>query len=299
MKIKTELLSFIVLTFSTISLSMEFQLDEYSFQLIKKRIECAQNLDERMPAYEGASWTMIPLCCLAGHDENWYLSHLLLDHKANPNIQNYSRDTPLHIAANNFALKTVKTLLSHGANANSFGSENLTPLHVICSQHRDVFENEKDIQKRIEVARLLIAAKANPNIEGPWKETPLFYVLRPYCTNCYCKSAMSRCINGYEWYDPMFIRQRKALILLLMQAGANPHIKNTDKRTALQIAHNQPIIRNWGERPWHLLCQELARYTESKYVLRMLLLCYKSKNQPNTIQKLPRDLIRYIANLIL
>lgn len=58
----------------------------------------------------------------------------LLEHGADPNIQNFENETPLHIASGVGYNETTKLLVKHGAYLNIKNSNGNTPLHLIMIQ---------------------------------------------------------------------------------------------------------------------------------------------------------------------
>jgi ankyrin repeat protein len=166
----------------------------------------------------------------------------LLDHKANPNIQDPAGETPLHTSFNREGPVLAKLLLRHGADPRITDMSGMTPLGNACeyywneiSSHTiaDLIEHGADINfgKKNEVDGLetplaiacrnamfstvcnLLAAGADPNIEQ--REPPLFLAIATYmdCTP-------------------------------LLAAGADVNASTTDGRTALSMASENADIEN-------------------------------------------------------
>ena len=90
--------------------------------------------------------------------------HMLLQFGAEVNVRTHeARLTPLHIAVRNCNPAITDRLLEAGADVNSRNKIDHTPLHVAVST------------KSIEMARLLLLWKADPNVitKDPRRETPL------------------------------------------------------------------------------------------------------------------------------
>ena len=86
---------------------------------------------------------------------------ILLEHGAEPNIQNYIGWTPLHLAAANGYFVIVKILLEHGAEPNIQDNDGSTPLHKAVANCR------------VGVARVLLEHGADPTIRDKKGRTPL------------------------------------------------------------------------------------------------------------------------------
>lgn len=77
----------------------------------------------------------------AVENKNTYVVELLLSNGANPNVQNYLKLSPLHIACQyddshnhfveNRSISIIKLLLEYGANPNVFNKGHFTPLHEV------------------------------------------------------------------------------------------------------------------------------------------------------------------------
>ncbi|KAI1356915.1 hypothetical protein F5Y01DRAFT_301082 [Xylaria sp. FL0043] len=138
---------------------------------------------------------------------------LLLEAKANPNLQNKFAEanpnlqdqfdqTPLSYAAEKGHEAIVKLLLEAKANPNLQNELGRTPLSRTPLLYAITKEHEA-------IVKLLLAAGANPDLQDKWGETPL--------------SAAAN--NGLE-----------AMVKLLLAAGANPNLQDKDGRTPLSRA---------------------------------------------------------------
>ncbi|MBQ2672085.1 MAG: ankyrin repeat domain-containing protein [Clostridia bacterium] len=121
----------------------------------------------------------------------------LLDHGANPNVQNEWGITPLHVATENIKPNTVKLLLDRGADPNIQDNRGCVPLHYVAAA------NDK------KMLELLLDYRVDPNIQNDAGNTPLHYVA---------------------------IHNNKGIYNnLLIKHGANPDIKNKKGETPKEI----------------------------------------------------------------
>jgi len=91
--------------------------------------------------------------------------------KADVNIRNISKETSLHIAANNLDLKSVELLVDNGADVNAANGAPLTPLMVALVPQGYTKKKETDIRA---IVTFLINHGAKVYIEG-WRGTPLHF----------------------------------------------------------------------------------------------------------------------------
>jgi ankyrin repeat protein len=120
--------------------------------------------------------------------------------------------TPLAIAVEEGQLDAAYELIQQGAKVNIAASEHkLTPLMVIASQLPAQSRDVKVLQNHgpIEVARALLAHKAKVNVADADGVTALMIAAA---------------------------RDNSAMIGLLIQSGANPHMKSAMGKTARDIA---------------------------------------------------------------
>ena len=93
------------------------------------------------------------------------LLQMLLQHKLDPNVQEFGRKTPLHFATEYAGPDVVRMLLEYGADVNAQDKECITPLHLASKGGN------------VAVARLLIEHGANVDAEDDKGQTP-FQVAR-------------------------------------------------------------------------------------------------------------------------
>lgn len=103
------------------------------------------------------------LLLIAAEEGGTRIVRMLLDRGANPNVSTdrYGHRTPLHWAASNFDIESIKALLDHGANVNAPDDYGHTPLMVAASM------TDRDTVK------FLIERGANVNCKARDGSTPL------------------------------------------------------------------------------------------------------------------------------
>uniref|UniRef100_A0A672JAU3 Poly [ADP-ribose] polymerase n=1 Tax=Salarias fasciatus TaxID=181472 RepID=A0A672JAU3_SALFA len=111
------------------------------------------------------------------------------------------KSTPLHFAAGFGRKDVVEHLLQTGANVHARDDGGLIPLHNACSFGH------------AEVVSLLLCQGADPNARDNWNYTPLHEAA--------IKGKIDVCFNSVH---------------LLLQHGADPNIRNTDGKSALDLA---------------------------------------------------------------
>ena len=124
-------------------------------------------------------------------------------------ITEISEECPrdLHEAIKSGETDQVRQLIKEGANVNALNDKRWTPLHI--AAHRAAPD----------LVQVLLAAQANPHSPGPDKTTPLHWAV-----------------------------QRKApvvasaIILALLDHGADPALRDDQGRTALMIGMTNPAL---------------------------------------------------------
>jgi ankyrin repeat protein len=107
---------------------------------------------------EESGWAALHL---AARDGNLIVARTLLQHNADPNIQNRDGEIPLHTASRRGRPNVSRLLLEHGAVVNARSKNGATPLHLASEDGR------------LEVARLLIEHGADRGAEDNEGRTPL------------------------------------------------------------------------------------------------------------------------------
>jgi ankyrin repeat protein len=149
-----------------------------------------------------------PLHCaaLSGRLE---ITQLLLNHGANPNIENEQQATPLHLVARGeydsleHGVGTARLLLERGVNPAAPDKDRNTPLHLA------------SYLGRLEIAQLLLDHGAEAGSENDQAQTPLHLVSQ---TN--------------YWFQDAGLRVAK----LLLERGADMNARDKDYVTPLHLA---------------------------------------------------------------
>jgi cytohesin len=127
------------------------------------------------------------------------LATLLIDNGADPNVRNKEGNSPLHIAVNNNRVEMVKMLIEKGADVNLEGKHKSLPTQECTPLHIAVIESS---MTKLALARLISQDDTNPGI--PRRKE---------------RSADS-----------------DRIIAILLEAGANPNVKDGDGSTPLMLA---------------------------------------------------------------
>ena len=133
-----------------------------------------------------------------------------IDLQNNDNTSSLLFSTRHNFLTNKFSFETIKFLLENGANPNLQNNYNETALTNLCAPY---LRNTKLI---IEPVDLLLKYGANPNLEDALQRTPLMYISNDL------KCSYSRVICK-----------------LLLENGADPHLKNILSETAYIIAKHK------------------------------------------------------------
>jgi ankyrin repeat protein len=137
------------------------------------------------------------------------ITRLLLDHGANPNVENDQGSTPLHrVSQGNFnsqehGVGITRLLLERSADVNARQKNLFTPLHWAA------------FKGRLEIAQLLLDHGANAKVESDGRETALHMLSR----------------GKYDTQE-----QGVGIAQLLLKCGVDIHAQDKDKDTALHWA---------------------------------------------------------------
>ena len=193
-------------------------------------------------------YTPLMIACQAKHDD---IAALLLKSHADPNLQNNKNQTALMLACKMQLAKTVSLLLSSGADPNlqnDFGRTALMYSLAVSSHELDDC-----------IPVLLISAGANPNIQSKAGFTALMVA------GCN-ESGMEILLNaqadmnaqdqaGYTALHRLASFGNLTTVELLLSAGADPLIINSNGKTAVDVALDCQQ---------HDICQLLLSYTTTK-----------------------------------
>ena len=197
------------------------------------------------------------LVLASGHHSNAQIVKLLLDAGANPNLQDFNQETPLMYAA---LLKTdiniIKMLLKAGADPNIRNNHDATALLcAVASNYPDAVKllleakatpdiineyNKSPIALAAEsgnneIVKILLQHGANPNgnTDSSWDDKKNFHKLLASVQN----SKENPIITPLAYASYTGNAQ---LVYMLLKAGANPNIPNSDMNTPLLFAVSSP-----------------------------------------------------------
>lgn len=167
------------------------------------------------------------LTLASGHKCRQHIIEFAIDHGANPDLANKSGITPLKQAIESLCLSNVRYLIQKGATF----CHDKTLLAKICSPFFDVVRT-KATRKRVELLHLFLQYGADPNtthLDPTIPHTPclLSYLL------CHFQFGIPLA-KKYPQNYPIFIDQRKQMIMVLLQAGLNPLKKDEQGKTDWQ-----------------------------------------------------------------
>ncbi|TRY99402.1 hypothetical protein DNTS_002014 [Danionella cerebrum] len=166
------------------------------------------------------------------------------------------KSTPLHFAAGFGRKDVVEHLLQTGANVHARDDGGLIPLHNACSFGH------------AEVVSLLLCQGADPNARDNWNYTPLheaaikglfsLLLLVRFCAMCVYVCTMPRQVlpvsSASGPSTSLCLPELRYCLCfpctVLLQHGADPNIRNTDGKSALDLADPSAKAVLTGERSW-------------------------------------------------
>jgi len=184
---------------------------------------------------EFSGMTALMAASLRGHSET---VDELIKRGANVNLKRYSGETPLRFAAMNGHVKIVKALLRAGADPNvkvmSPHAGEITPLTSAINS---------DSANRVEIAHILIQAKAQINPTGTFFVSPLMHAVNDL------EMVKLLIDNGAEVNQKNFrgatalmgaaVGAPASVVRYLIDKGADVNARDKDGYTALQAAEEQ------------------------------------------------------------
>ncbi|EAY06831.1 hypothetical protein TVAG_314060 [Trichomonas vaginalis G3] len=171
-----------------------------------------------------------PLCIAAEYDSSGVVD-ILLSHDPHKNVPYHDFEQPIHIAADNNCVETVKVLLSHHVPINARGQNRMfTPLH--CAARKNC----------VEMAEYLISQKAIIDAQDRDKQTPLF--LAAWNDNAEVLETLishgaNVNIRNNKGATPIHVgatRLCKRVGCILLSHGANVNAKDDEGSTPLHYA---------------------------------------------------------------
>ena len=123
---------------------------------------------------------------------------MLLKYGANPDIQNHSNETALHVCAIGNKIEMADILLQHSANVNLVNNKRDTPLHCCCGRtpsrenNRPLYTGyDTDNKWYLNLAESLLKYGADVNILNIYGESVLQLCIRslrkgPFAWSCFC-----------------------------------------------------------------------------------------------------------------
>jgi ankyrin repeat protein len=179
-----------------------------------------------------------------GHSE---LVQLLIKRGANVNLKHYSGTTALMSAAGSGDESTVKALLDAGADVNattvSPHAGELTPLS---------FTIHNDHPQRFEIAKLLLAAKAEVNPKVQFAVSPLMHALEDLeMVKLLIAHGADVNQKNFRGATPLMgaaVGKNVAVVKYLIEKGADVKARDKDGYTALMAAKNERTTLHAEER---------------------------------------------------
>jgi ankyrin repeat protein len=165
----------------------------------------------------------------------------LIKRGANLNLKHYSGMTALMYAAGSGDESTVKALLDAGADVNaklvSPHAGEFTPLTTTINT---------DYPQRFEIARILLAAKAEVNPKGPFLISPLMHALEDLemvkLLIAHGADVNQKNFRGATALMGAAVGKDVAVVKYLIEKGADVKARDQDGYTALMAAENQQTM---------------------------------------------------------
>lgn len=162
----------------------------------------------------------------------------LISRGADVHRKHYSGETALMFAADGGDVSTIKALLRAGADPNakvvSAHAGELTPLTITINTRHE---------RRFEVAKILLAAKAQVNFEGPFIMSPVMHALEDL-EMVKLLIAHGADVNqaNFRGATPLMgaaVGRDVSVVKYLIEKGANVNARDKDGHTALMAAESE------------------------------------------------------------
>lgn len=218
-------------------LAAELEADKLVADKLKEEKEAAGNKEE------SKQWGGLSALHFAIREKDFESIKVLLEAGANVNAQSEFGWTPLLIATQNRFYKIGKFLLERGANPNIANEGGWNPLYI-ATDNRNIeggdYPTRKPDMDHLEYIRLLIDAKANPNLKMT-------------------SSTETRTIFTHQWLNESgatpFLRAAQSsdleLMRLLLDHGADPNVSTDIGITPLMVASGigwvEGVTYEWSE----------------------------------------------------
>ena len=171
----------------------------------------------------------------------------LIKRGANVNLKRHLGGTALMLAAGNPDVNTIRALLAAGANPNiqevSFHAGEITPLILIINSRSE---------HRLEIAEMLIAARAKINPRGRFALSPLMHATKDLeMVKLLVSYGADVNLRNFRGATPLMAAATDGtgpVVKFLLEKGADANARDKDGHTALAYAENRRELFEPAER---------------------------------------------------